>query len=150
MRGGPIGRFSNSEFMLEREKRLRKTRDFALLSQKGRVVYGPLFTLRFRKSEEATKVGFVASTKIFKRAADRNRAKRRLRAALRALESEWPKKFDLLFIAKRDVIKADFDDIKKQVVRAFEKMPEVMKRPPKKRKPRAKKKTSVVYKNVEK
>ncbi len=149
MRGGPSGRFSNRTIMLEKDKRLRKSRDFALLSQNGRVVYGPLFTLRFRKAEDATKVGFVASTKIFKRAADRNRAKRRLRAALRALEPEWPKNFDLLFIAKRDVITAEFSDIKKQVKRSFEQMPEVMKRPPQKRKPRAKKKSSVVYKNVD-
>lgn len=138
--------FSN---MLEKDKRLRKSRDFALLSQKGRVVYGDLFTLRFRKSEEATKVGFVASTKVFKRATDRNRAKRRLRAALRDLEAEWPKNYDLLFIAKRDVITADYGDIKERVQQSFEKMPEAMKRPPQKRKPRAKKKSSVVYKNVE-
>ncbi len=136
--------------MLEKEKRLRKTRDFALLSQKGRVVYGPFFTLRFRQSEEATKIGFVASTKIFKRAADRNRAKRRMRAALRALEVSWPRNVDLLFIAKREVITVQFEEIKTQVLKAFEKMPEAMKRPPQKRKPRAKKKSSVVYKNVTK
>jgi len=135
--------------MLEKDKRLRKSRDFALLSQKGRVVYGSLFTLRFRQSEEATKVGFVASTKVFKRAADRNRAKRRLRAALRDLEAEWPKKYDLLFITKRDVITANYSDIKKQVQKSFAKIPEAMKRPPKKRKPRAKKKSSIVYKDVE-
>lgn len=140
----------SSRNMLEREKRLRKTRDFALLSQKGRVVYSPFFTLRFRKSEEPTKVGFVASTKIFKRAADRNRAKRRLRAALRALEPDWPKRFDLLFIAKRETTSVEFAELKKQVIRAFEKIPEAMKRPAQGRKPRAKKKSSVVYKNVEK
>lgn len=136
--------------MLDKAKRLRKTRDFALLSQRGRVVYGTLFTLRFRKSEEPTKVGFVASTKVFKRASDRNRAKRRLRAALRSLEPKWPSMFDLMFIAKRDVLAADFDEIKRQVEHVFEKMPEAMKKPPANRRPRAKKKSSVVYKGVEK
>ncbi len=123
-------------------------RDFALLSQKGRVVYGPFFTLRFRASDAPTRLGFVVSTKIYKRAHDRNRTKRRLREAIRLLQISWPEKQDILLIARPEARDAPFEDIKAAVLRAFEKMPEAALKPIPKRRPKAKKKTSVVYKET--
>ncbi|MCR4256116.1 MAG: ribonuclease P protein component, partial [Candidatus Uhrbacteria bacterium] len=95
--------------MLSKPDRLRRAKDFALLSQKGRVIYSPFYALRLRPSQEATKVGFVTSTKVFKTAVKRNRAKRRMREALRLLKAEWPKCVDLLFILKYEVLDATFD-----------------------------------------
>jgi ribonuclease P protein component len=132
--------------MLPKTHRLRRMRDFALLSQKGRVVYGPFFTLRFRASDAPTRLGFVVSTKIYKRAHDRNRTKRRLREAIRLLQISWPERQDILLIARPEARDAPFEDIKAAVLRAFEKMPEAALKPIPKRRPKAKKKSSVVYK----
>jgi ribonuclease P protein component len=133
--------------MLVKPDRLRRARDFALLSQKGRVVFGPFFTLRFRPSQTPTKVGFVASTKLFKTAVERNRAKRRMREALRALKSDWPKHMDLLFILKPETKTLEFASLLSNLRRAFEKIPEALARPPVPRPPRARKKTSVIFRN---
>ncbi len=132
--------------MLSRIDRLRRMRDFALLSQRGRVVFGPFFTLRFRQSQTPTRVGFVASAKIFKTAVARNRVKRRLREALRALKADWPDKMDLLFIAKPEATAAEFTDLIGSARRSFEKIPEALRQPPRPRPPKARRKTSVVYK----
>lgn len=134
--------------MLPKTHRLRRMRDFALLSQKGRVVYGPFFTLRFRASDAPTRLGFVVSTKIYKRAHDRNRTKRRLREAIRLLQISWPERQDILLIARPEARDAPFEDIKAAVLRAFEKMPEAALKPIPKRRPKAKKKSSVVYKET--
>lgn len=131
--------------MLPRVDRLRKMKDFALLSQKGRAVYGPFFTLRFRQSKEQTKIGFVAATKIFKRANKRNRVKRRLREAMALVREMWPKNFDMLFVAKPEAMEAPFEDLKASLIRSFEKMPEAMLKPPPKRLPKARRKSSVVF-----
>lgn len=131
--------------MLPKTHRLRRMRDFALLSQKGRVVYAALFTLRFRASEVPTRVGFVVSTKIYKRAHDRNRVKRRLREVLRLVRASWPVNHDLLFIARPEAKDAPFEELKAAVLRAFEKMPEAALKPIPKRKPKAKRKTSIVF-----
>ena len=136
--------------MLSKSDRLRRARDFALLSQKGRVVFGPLFTLRFRPSQTSTKVGFVTSAKIFKTAVARNRTKRRLREVLRAVQADWPKQMDLLFIAKLEAKEADFQELIGSVRRTFEKIPEAMQQPPRPRKPKARKPTSVVFRKEEK
>jgi len=121
-------------------------KDFALLSQKGRPVFGPFFTLRFRQSQEPTKVGFVASAKIFKRANKRNLVKRRMREALRLVKEQWPKNMDLLFVAKPETMDANFEELKASVVHTFEKIPEAMAKPVKPKKIKARRKTSVVYK----
>lgn len=136
--------------MLPKAERLRKARDFALLSQKGRAVFHPLFTLRFRPSSQPSKVGFVASTKVFKTAVLRNRAKRRMREALRLMKTDWPKNMDLLFILKAEVVKASFPDIRSGLARLFEKVPEALSKPPVPRKKlKARRPTSVVYKGKE-
>ncbi|PIP60831.1 ribonuclease P protein component [Candidatus Uhrbacteria bacterium CG22_combo_CG10-13_8_21_14_all_47_17] len=132
--------------MLKQYLRLRKAKDFALLSQHGRAIYNPLFTLRLRKSGADSRVGFVASKKVFKKAVDRNRVKRRMRAALAGLQGEWPEGFDLLFIIKREVMSVAFAELKEAVRQTFVKIPETMKKPPKKRTPRAKKPSSIVFK----
>lgn len=132
--------------MLPRDLRLRRMRDFALLSQRGRPVFSATFTLRFRPSQEATKVGFVASNKLFKRANKRNRAKRRLRAVLREVMPSWPANMDLLFILKPETLTAPYTDLKSGVLRVFEKIPEALQQPTKPRQPKARKKSSVVFK----
>jgi len=131
--------------MLPKPQRLRRAKDFALLSQKGRVVFGPFFTLRFRQSKEGSKVGFVCSAKIFKTAVARNRAKRRLREAARIVRPEWPIQMDLLCIAKIEVLTADFESIVGSFKRLFEKVPAAMQLPPRPRPLKARRKTSVIY-----
>lgn len=136
--------------MLPRPERLRRMRDFALLSQRGRVVFGPYFTLRFRPSQNPTQIGFVASAKVFKTAVARNRVKRRLREALHLTRELWPMKMDVLFIAKPEGSEVDFQILIAAVKRAFEKIPEALKAPPAPRKnPKARRKTSVIYKNAQ-
>ena len=132
--------------MLPKVDRLRRAKDFALLSQKGRVVYSPFFALRLRPAS-GTKVGFVTSSKVFKTAVKRNRGKRRMREVLRLMKTEWPKGFDLLFILKLEVLDAKFPELQAAVTRAFEKIPEAMSKPAQPRKNmKARRKTSVVFK----
>ena len=132
--------------MLAKQQRLRRARDFALLSQKGWAVFAPFFTLRFRPSQQPTKVGFVASAKVFKTAVARNRVKRRMREVLRLLKAEWPLKFDLLFVLKPEILTSDFKLLTSSVQHTFKKIPEALAKPPTARKKmKARRKTSVVF-----
>lgn len=132
--------------MLPKTQRLRRAKDFALLSQKGRVIYSPFYALRLRQSKEPTKVGFVTSSKVFKTAVLRNRGKRRMRETLRLVRESWPTNMDLLFILKSEVLTADFKELELSILRSFEKIPETLKLPPKPKTIKARRKTSVVYK----
>lgn len=112
------------------------------MATKGRSVFGPLATLRIRLDKNlagsASKIGFIVSTKIFKRAVKRNLAKRRFRSAVRELLSEIPQGYHLLFVLKPETLTADYEVMKAEIKRMLEKIPEAMSKPLK-LSPRAKK-----------
>ncbi len=124
---------------------MRRAKDFALLSQKGRAVFGPFFTIRLRQSGTKSKIGFVASAKVFKTAVERNRGKRRMREVLAAVKALWPQNMDLLFVLKLNVLTADFKELVSSVTHGFEKIPEALKQPARPHKPKARRPTSVVF-----
>ena len=87
--------------MLKKHQRLTKKKHFMNLAVKGRSVFGPYATLRFHEIPGAgTHVAFITSTKVFKKAVDRNRAKRRMREAVRAEWESLPMDTHLLFVLK--------------------------------------------------
>jgi ribonuclease P protein component len=71
--------------------------------------------------DNVSKFGFMASRKQFKKAVDRNRAKRRIRAALQEIwrNSENEKSRltdrDCVFILRKSILNIDFSEIKKSL-----------------------------------
>ena len=116
--------------MLPPSIRMKKTRDFAAMATKGRSVFGFFSTLRVRSvAAGESKVAFIISTKIFKKAVDRNRAKRRFREAIRSLLPSIPKGYHLLFVLKPQTLDGDFEKMKADAAHMLEKIPETMKQP---------------------
>jgi len=117
--------------MLPPEVRMKKTRDFAAMATKGRSIFGFFSTLRIRSVSPTSNslVAFIISTKIFKKAVERNRAKRRFRASVRELLPLIPKGFHLLFILKPQTLDGDYEKMKADTAHMLEKIPETMKQP---------------------
>jgi len=116
--------------MLPRPNRLRHEKDFAKLSVKGRPMYGPFCVLRAWKSgSKPSKIGFVASGKVFKTAVQRNLLRRRMREAFRPLLSTVPDGYDMTFVARAEVEKADFKLLRESLVHLIEKLPTEMEKP---------------------
>ncbi len=134
--------------MLSRNNRLKKTKDFALMATKGRSIYGIYSTLRVRAVhpskehskplEEEPKIGFIISTKTFKRAVKRNRAKRRFRAAVKELIPQFLKGYQYIFILKAQTLDAPYQSMRNDVGHMLTKIEKTMSRPLK-LSPRAKK-----------
>ncbi len=118
--------------MLKKEDRLTRKRDFDRLATQGRSVFGPYATLRVRSIKEGSpKIAFITSTKVMKKAVDRNRVKRRMRAVLRELLTAAPQKTHLLFILKPEIADVPYTGLVAEVRRLFEKVPEALTKPPK-------------------
>lgn len=122
--------------MLPKASRLRHEKEFAKLSVKGRPLYGPFCILRIWKSGSVpSKIGFVASGKMFKTAVARNRARRRMREIFRPLLPSVPEGYDMTFVARLEILKAPAAELRESFVHLLEKIPTEMakpyKRPPK-------------------
>lgn len=116
--------------MLPKKNRLRHEKDFARLSVKGRPLYGPFCVLRAWKSgSKPSKIGFVASGKMFKTAVLRNRLRRRIREAFRPLVKTVPDGYDMTFVARAEAEKADFKELQASLVHLIEKLPAEMEKP---------------------
>lgn len=118
--------------MLPKTKRLTKKKDFMKLAVQGRSIFGPFATLRVRQTPKiSTKVAFITSTKVFKKAVDRNRAKRRMREVVRLVWSDLPPGMQLLFVLKPESKDAEYSKLVEEVKRLVAKIPDAMMRPAK-------------------
>ena len=116
--------------MLPKKHRLVHERDFARLSVKGRPLYGLFCVLRVWKSGSIpSKIGFVASGKMFKTAVERNRIRRRMREIVRKSLTSVPDGYDMTFVAKPEIRKAKHAELESSIKHLLEKMPAELEKP---------------------
>ncbi|HEX6505592.1 MAG TPA: ribonuclease P protein component [Terriglobales bacterium] len=101
--------------------RLLRHADFERVYQQGRRHFSAHMTVFYlqRQAGEGARVGYTVS-RVLGGAVDRNRMKRRLREAVRLTYSAMRTPVDIVINPKRSLLKADFDDVVKEVARAFE------------------------------
>lgn len=115
--------------MLPKEERLKKNIGFTATFKLKRTVGNPLFFVAIGKKKTLdipTKVGFVVSKKIHKRATKRNRIKRLLRAAYREarqkgdIESSqnW---ISIIFIARDEMLNTNYKEVYNAIVSVIKK-----------------------------
>jgi len=114
--------------MLAKRYRLRKNTEFVATYAQRKYISNQYLTLNIGKlkphNDFISKVAFVVSKKIDKRAVIRNKIKRRMREAYKILINENPdfqKWMSLIFTAKSDLINADLPIITEQMRHALEK-----------------------------
>ncbi|MER3403275.1 MAG: ribonuclease P protein component [Armatimonadota bacterium] len=109
--------------MLPRSVRLRKTHEFEQVYQQGRRVSMEGFTVYAlqRKDASHSRVGFVTGRRLGTHGV-RNRAKRRLRAVVRALWEYLPPHHDLVFVARQPVLRMSHEMLMMQVRQALQKL----------------------------
>lgn len=100
---------------------MRRRQDFVAASRDGVKIGGPLIALQMRdrsEPETSPRVGFTA-TKRVGGAVERNRMKRRMRAAVRETLSATAKPgCDYVLVARRAVLDASFERLKRDLAEA--------------------------------
>ena len=100
---------------MDRSYSLKRHKEFRYTYARGRSQSTPLFTLVYvRSRNETVRVGFSVSKRVGN-AVQRNRAKRRMRAALTPLLPRIPGGYNVIFVAKPDVLEAPFETLGKQM-----------------------------------
>lgn len=108
--------------MLKKQYRLKKRAAFSATYRTGKSFHkgGVTVFCGKEKKEGETKIGFVVSKKIHKRAVRRNRIKRLMREAVR-LYIKNSAKFDtkymsLIFVASSRLLEKDYNYINKNII----------------------------------
>ncbi len=101
---------------MKRRFRLTRANDFKRVRRFGKSYAHPLVVLVTLPNEEmAVQVGVTASRSVGK-AVDRNRAKRRLRAAIETVFSDIRPGWKLIILARKPIAGASFQEIQSAVV----------------------------------
>ena len=100
-----------------RSARLLLSRDFKkVFDQKTNIVGKFMVIWRGDGAGENLRLGVVASKRTFRRAVDRNRAKRLLREAFRLNYSRFNANHDLVIIARRRILDASRQAVEREFV----------------------------------
>jgi ribonuclease P protein component len=104
-----------------RSSRLLLHADFERVYKQGKRHFASHMTVFYlgRGEGEGLRIGFTVG-RVLGGAVDRNRMKRRLREAVRLHRPERTSAVDVVINPKKSLLKADFADIQKEIVRAFE------------------------------
>ncbi|MFA5188192.1 MAG: ribonuclease P protein component [Patescibacteria group bacterium] len=91
--------------MLKKIYRLRKKNDFAKVSQEGQTAYAPVFLIRYVKNDlNMSRFGLIVSTKVSKKATQRNLIRRRLSELIRLNISSIKNGYDIIIILSPKII----------------------------------------------
>lgn len=103
--------------MLPKEYRLPLRKELNSLKKKGKIFQGRLFGLLvgLGDKDKSSSFGFIISNKIHKKANKRNRARRLLGEAIYSFFPKIKKGHVGVFLAKKGIIEADFEEVKKEV-----------------------------------
>lgn len=124
-------RFDIIKLMLQKQYRLKNKYAFKATYRLRNIVANENLILYVGKPKQnesmPTKVGFVVSNKIHKRAVKRNRIRRLVRESYRLLlkENKIPyaqKYVSLIFMVKQNSLNADFKNINRSVVQLIDKL----------------------------
>ncbi|MBT4349609.1 ribonuclease P protein component [bacterium] len=101
--------------MLPVAYRLHKETEIKSLIRQGQTFFLPEFIIKYQKTKEKpSKIAFVVSTKVDKKAVARNRIKRQMREAIKDLLPDIKDGYSILVIARKKALELDFATITKQ------------------------------------
>ncbi|HEY7095479.1 MAG TPA: ribonuclease P protein component [Terriglobales bacterium] len=104
-----------------RSSRLLRHSDFERVYKLGRRHFATHMTVFYlaRSNGEGLRIGFTVG-RVLGPAVDRNRIKRRLREAVRLSRPAQSAAVDVVINPKKTLLKAGFDEIQQEMVRAFQ------------------------------
>ncbi len=108
--------------MLAKVHRLKRKKDFARVFKKGKGFRGQgLFLKALSGGANQSRFGIIVSQKISKKATERNKIRRRIRAAIFKKLPGLEDNFDAVIIALPGVEEKDFRTIEKTITELFKK-----------------------------
>lgn len=103
--------------MLAKKYKLIGSKDYSRVQEEGKVFQSENFGVAYlnRNDDLPIRFGFIVSTKVAKDAVDRNRLKRAMSEAVRSETINLKSGFDVVFLAKTNILRTSTADLMKEV-----------------------------------
>ncbi|NQV88892.1 MAG: ribonuclease P protein component [Parcubacteria group bacterium] len=108
--------------MLPQKHRLKLDKDIKTLYAKGRSVFGMYVGVKLMKNNlEVSRFAVAAGLKVSKKAVDRNRIKRQVRAIVHEHLSEIATGYDVLLIVRKEALEKKTAELEVELMKTFRK-----------------------------
>lgn len=115
--------------MLPKKNRLTKGEDFDLVKREGETIKGKNLLLKYlnlksknkKLTQRDSKIGIVVSTRVSKKATDRNRVKRQVRNSLFNILDKMQSGYKIVLLTRRSLLELSSSEIEKEVKNLFKK-----------------------------
>lgn len=109
--------------MLPRKHRLQRRKDFSKVYKTGKTLNAGLFRIKTKNNDVSdTRIGVVVSNKTVRKAVDRSKIKRKIRAAVQELLPELIQGKDIVILANTDINQATYHDMLIELQASFERI----------------------------
>lgn len=110
--------------MLPTAERLKTSQNIERVLKKGKRINSPYFTIYFdRGTDDSPPPRFrgavVVGLKVSKKATERNRAKRKIHAAIREYRQNCKLAGDFVIILKKEIVNIDYQLIKSEITKCL-------------------------------
>ena len=103
--------------MLPVSYRLTKEKDFKKISASGKSFFSSCLKVRFLANDlKVSRFAFVISTKVSKKAVDRNRLRRRLREIIRLSLAKVKPGYDIVVSTKSQALNKDYKELESELL----------------------------------
>lgn len=109
--------------MLAKERRLAKQKDFEKVFKQGRAYYTKILGVKILfNGQKYNRFGIIISSKVSKKAVERNKLKRQIREVLREFNKSLRPGFDMAIIVLPALLNQDYNSIKIELEKIFFKL----------------------------
>lgn len=103
--------------MLKKQERLTKDKDFDNVFKNGKSSYDKFLGVKVTENTfENSRVGILVSTKVSKKAVDRNKIKRQIREILENYLDGFDRNYDIVVITLPSLLGRDFKQIQNSII----------------------------------
>lgn len=109
--------------MFNQNNRLRKTKEIEKTFKNGKSFYNDILGFKVLKNDlQESRFCVIISAKVSKKAAERNKIKRRIRSIIIGKITEIKKGFDVIVIVNKNIINLDFSRLEEEIYFSFKKI----------------------------
>ncbi len=111
-----------NHFMLAKEYRLRRDKDFQRVFSRGKSVFDGACGVRFDKNQlKNSRFAVVVGTKVHKSAVKRNTIRRQYSEIIRLHLDKIQPGFDVILLTSKDTLPLDYSEKEKRLIKVFKK-----------------------------
>ena len=110
--------------MLPKPNRLRLEKDIKALFTKGKGVFNTVCGMKLRPNRlPVSRFAVVVGTKVSKKAVERNRLRRKIRALLEERLEEMKPGYDVAMIVRPKAMEVSKEELEKEIIKVLKKSP---------------------------